>query len=176
MNTTIRRPNCFAAIAMLCTLPVITGCGRGISQSAPATSGDTAAVYQGEVDYLGRLEKDHSELVEKFKADMGPISGDALGQVDKLVEASKKSVAEPAETEPRAAMAKAEAKAQQDKEGVAKLLEALGDKSEEERTRIRGLTEEFQKKLESLDRDIVDQKQQVQAARRDRDGGGTETQ
>lgn len=176
MNTTIRRPNHLVAIAMLWTLPVLSGCGRGISQSAPSTPGDPAAIYQGEVDYLERLEKDHRELVERFKADMGPIPSDALGQVEKLVEASRKSVSEPAETDPRAAMAKAEAKAQQDKEAVTRLLEALGEKSEEERNKISGLTEEFQKKLESLDRDIVDQKQRVQAARRDTDGGGTETE
>ena len=151
----------------------------GCSEPAPKKSGpsyaDLVTVYNAELQALDRLERKREELIAKHEAALKPSTDDAAKALDATLSSAKeagKQLNLEGVTDPNELLDRAVEHAEQAQDLTSRLLQSVSSASEpskEEVQRRAKLTEQLERDLAAIDKQIAEQRVRVDRAQKARD-------
>ncbi len=152
-----------------------SGCsGPSVEEKGPSYA-ELVTIYNAELQTLDRLERKREELVTKHGASLGPSAADATKAIDALLSSASeagKSLDLKGVTDSNELLDRAVEHAEKT-QGIAnellKSVSSAAEPTEEEVQKQAKLTQQFERDLATLDKQITEQKVRVERAQKARD-------
>ena len=161
----------FAVSSILC----LVGCGGPSAEEKGPSYAELVTIYNAELQSLDRLERKREELVTKHEASLGPSAADATKAIDALLSSASEAgkqldmngVADSNELLDRA-VEHAE-KTQDITTELLKSVSSAAEPTEEEVQKQAKQTQQYERDLAAIDKQIAEQKARVERALEARD-------
>jgi hypothetical protein len=181
MNPFSRNVDLLSAFA-ISVLVCLIGCSEPVPEESGPSYADLVTVYNAELEALDRLERKREERIAKHEAALRPSTTDAAEALDATL-SSAREVGEQLNldgvTDPNELLDRAVEHAEKAQDVTSRLLESVGSAAEptEEEIQARAeLTEQFERDLAAIDKQIEEQEARVERARAARDAAEAATQ